>query len=101
MHLFEIGSTRYGHGGNEYDEDEQDAAGVLLGDLGLTEGDRFDYRYDFGDDSVHTVTVETIIIHRGAARAFVGLSANGTVNSTILVRRRHDCHGFPSMRVAP
>jgi hypothetical protein len=60
MHLFEIGATRYGHGDNEWDEDELDGADYLLGDLGLREGDSFRYTYDFGDDWVHVVTVERI-----------------------------------------
>jgi hypothetical protein len=60
MHLFEIGAVRYGHGDNEWDEDELDGANYLLGDLDLREGDRFRYIYDFGDDWVHVVTVEHI-----------------------------------------
>ncbi len=58
MHLFEIGAARYGFGDNEFDEDEQDDSAVLLSDLGLRQGDRFRYTYDFGDDWEHVVTVE-------------------------------------------
>ncbi len=60
MHLFEIGSARYGFGDNEFDEDEQDESEVLLGELGLLKGDRFHYLYDFGDDWRHRVTVEAV-----------------------------------------
>jgi hypothetical protein len=60
MHLFEIDGVRYGLGDNEYDPDEHDETGVLLGDLGLRAGDRFEYTYDFGDDWVHAVTLEAI-----------------------------------------
>jgi hypothetical protein len=60
MHLFEIGGARYGFGDNEFDDDEQDDSAVLLGDLGLRQGDCFRYLYDFGDDWEHLVTVEAV-----------------------------------------
>ena len=60
MHLIEVGDARYGFGNNEFDEDEQDGSAVLLGDLGLRQGDRFRYIYDFGDDWQHLVTVEAV-----------------------------------------
>lgn len=61
MHLFEIGGVHYGFGDNEYDETEVDDSGVILGDVVPAAGSVFSYTYDFGDDWVHRITVESVL----------------------------------------
>ena len=57
---FEVGGKRFGTPSDEFHDDSLDAAGVHLRDAGLVPGARFVYRYDFGDDWEHTITVEAI-----------------------------------------
>jgi hypothetical protein len=63
LHEFEIRGERYGN--PETDEfgefDLIDERETELRELGLTEGDRFTYEYDFGDSWQHTLLLEKIL----------------------------------------
>ncbi|MCW0213238.1 MAG: plasmid pRiA4b ORF-3 family protein [Pseudonocardia sp.] len=59
LHEFEIGGRRYGVPDPE-DPDVADDGQVTLLDL-VGPGSRFGYRYDFGDDWAHRLTVEKIV----------------------------------------
>jgi hypothetical protein len=62
LHEFQIHGRRYGDPENdEYgDLDLQDEAEAKLHGLGLREGGRFEYVYDFGDNWEHSLWVEEI-----------------------------------------
>jgi hypothetical protein len=63
LHEFEVHGARYGD--PETDEfgefDLIDERDTELRELGLTEGDRFTYEYDFGDSWRHTLLLEKIL----------------------------------------
>jgi hypothetical protein len=58
LHEFEIGGRRFEAPGEEA---EGEPTTVQLRELGIVEGDVFLYRYDFGDDWEHTITVQSIL----------------------------------------
>ena len=70
LHEFEIHGARYGD--PETDEfgefDLIDERETELRELGLTEGDRFTYEYDFGDSWRHTILLEKILTVEKRAR---------------------------------
>ena len=70
LHEFIIGGVRYGDPENdEYgDFDIHDEVLTRLWKLGLEEGDRFTYSYDFGDNWQHTLWVEQILPMEAGAR---------------------------------
>jgi len=43
------------------DENVEDSEAIVLGELGLKEGDEITYIYDFGDEWVHKLTVERLL----------------------------------------
>ena len=66
LHEFEVFGTTYSDGecretfaSSFFDEDEDESA-VCLARLGLTEGSKFLYRYDFGDGWEHSIQVEKV-----------------------------------------
>ena len=66
LHEFEVFCTTYSDGecretfaSSFFDEDEDESA-VCLARLGLTEGSKFLYRYDFGDGWEHSIQVEKV-----------------------------------------
>jgi Plasmid pRiA4b ORF-3-like protein len=67
---FEVDEIRYGEDlDDDFDDGEaRPAKSVRIGDLGLGEGDAFIYLYDFGDNWVHEVRIESVSpVERGAA----------------------------------
>ena len=62
LYQFEVGDTRY-EDPNPDDRDPSvpDPRAVSLDQLGLVQGDRFRYTYDFGDDWHHDLTVEGVV----------------------------------------
>jgi len=70
LHEFEIHGARYGDPEtNEFGEfDLIDERETELRELGLTEGDRFTYEYDFGDSWRHTILLEKILTVEKRAR---------------------------------
>ena len=62
LYQFEIGDTRY-EDPNPDDRDPSvpDPRAVTLDQLGLVQGGRFRYTYDFGDDWHHDLTVEGVV----------------------------------------
>jgi len=59
LYVFTVGNRRFEDGRIEEAEGE-DARGVTIGSLGLTEGDSLLYEYDFGDGWEHDVVVEEL-----------------------------------------
>lgn len=66
LHEFEVFGTTFSDGecresfaSSFFDEDEDESA-VCLAGLGLTEGSKFLYRYDFGDGWDHSIQVEKV-----------------------------------------
>ncbi len=62
LHEFRIAGVRYGDPASdeEGDPELQDESEARLRKLGLKEGSRFDYLYDFGDNWEHSLWVEEI-----------------------------------------
>jgi hypothetical protein len=62
LYHFELNEIRYtDYLDDEFaDDNEQPAKPIRLGDLGLEEGDRLAYLYDFGDHWLHEVLIELI-----------------------------------------
>ncbi|NLD91381.1 MAG: plasmid pRiA4b ORF-3 family protein [Fibrobacter sp.] len=63
MYEFEIAGIRYGIPDDDgFDEHEiENAKKVKLSKLKLTEKEKFEYIYDFGDDWNHTIKIEKIL----------------------------------------
>lgn len=57
LHEFAVGARRFEAPGEEA---EGESTAIRLRDLGLSAGDQFVYRYDFGDDWEHVLTLEAI-----------------------------------------
>ncbi|HEY0930771.1 MAG TPA: plasmid pRiA4b ORF-3 family protein [Gemmatimonas sp.] len=57
LHEFTIGTRRFEAPGEEA---EGESTAIRLADLALVAGDRFLYRYDFGDDWAHVIEVEAL-----------------------------------------
>ncbi|MGD9145493.1 MAG: plasmid pRiA4b ORF-3 family protein [Anaerolineae bacterium] len=62
LHQFIVGETYYGEPHPDYFDylEMLDERGVTLGQVAPSEGDKFDYEYDFGDGWEHRVLVEKI-----------------------------------------
>jgi hypothetical protein len=63
LHEFEINGTRFAPPDPEDDSfgyESVDSAGIRLRDLFLLDGTKFHYKYDFGDNWDHIITVEKI-----------------------------------------
>ncbi|HEX8211034.1 MAG TPA: plasmid pRiA4b ORF-3 family protein [Longimicrobium sp.] len=60
LYSFEIGERRFE--APHEDAEDEDSTAVRLRDLGLGNGARFTYTYDFGDDWVHEIDVEGVSI---------------------------------------
>jgi len=60
LHDFEVGGERFAEFEEDIRDGARDSTTVTLRDLGLNrEGQTFTYNYDFGDDWLHQVTVES------------------------------------------
>jgi hypothetical protein len=61
LHEFVVGAKRYGRPDLDADDPELlDERKARIRDLGLPVGGEFDYRYDFGDDWRHVITLEEL-----------------------------------------
>jgi hypothetical protein len=61
LYQFDIGGTRYDHPNpDDRDPASPDPRRYTLDQLGLLQGTRFGYTYDFGDDWHHELTVEGV-----------------------------------------
>ncbi|MDP9118554.1 MAG: plasmid pRiA4b ORF-3 family protein [Actinomycetota bacterium] len=68
LHQFEIGTARYGTPDPDWEMDDvADESQVKLARL-VSEGDRMNYVYDFGDNWVHHVLVEKVLQAEPATR---------------------------------
>jgi hypothetical protein len=72
LHLFVTDTARYGVADEEADDDELPEDGAYLGEPLITKGDGFVYRYDFGDDWAHDVTLEELVESAERARCLDG-----------------------------
>jgi hypothetical protein len=77
VHLHSFADAAVGYGPVETDLDMEDEAEFTVAHLGWSPGDRFTYTYDFGDDWVHDIRVEDIIMTGGKARRPVLLAGKG------------------------
>lgn len=75
LHSFADDVADYGPG--EADLEIEDEAEFTVADLGWSSGDRFTYTYDFGDDWVHDIRVEDVIMTGGKSRPPVLLAGKG------------------------
>jgi len=60
LHDFECGGVQYGIPDPDFESDDLDEREFRLSDLLSSSGDSLIYRYDFGDDWTHTVTLVKI-----------------------------------------
>ncbi|HEX6912633.1 MAG TPA: plasmid pRiA4b ORF-3 family protein [Longimicrobium sp.] len=58
LYLFEVNDRRFEE--PLEDAEDEDSTAVHLGDLALGKGSRLTYTYDFGDDWVHEIVVESV-----------------------------------------
>jgi hypothetical protein len=62
LHEFVVGAKRYGRPDLDADDPELlDERKARIRDLGLPVGGEFDYRYDFGDDWRHVITLKELV----------------------------------------
>ncbi len=61
LHQFVVNGDCYGVYDPEFANDMQNESSYLLSDL-VDEGDRLTYEYDFGDDWVHEIKIEKVLI---------------------------------------
>ncbi|MGA1870906.1 MAG: plasmid pRiA4b ORF-3 family protein [bacterium] len=61
LHQFIIHGVEYGIPDPDYDTDIKDERYVKLGKLLVTEGEKFTYEYDFGDNWEHEILIEKIL----------------------------------------
>ncbi|MHB1343185.1 MAG: plasmid pRiA4b ORF-3 family protein [Thermoleophilia bacterium] len=60
LHEFSVGGNRFGRTDPEWPSDMRSDTRKRLSSLGLVEGDKLEYVYDFGDWWEHTILVEAI-----------------------------------------
>jgi hypothetical protein len=58
LYLFRVGERRFEAPDEE--ADGEDSTAIRIGDLALSNGARFTYTYDFGDDWIHEIVVEDV-----------------------------------------
>lgn len=68
LHQFTINFTNYGTPSIEDWEPVQDERRVTLQKLGIQKHDKFEYIYDFGDDWLHQIVVEQVLLPEAEAR---------------------------------
>lgn len=61
LHEFDFGEKSYGVPDDFWDNGREDEKKVKLADLKLTEKQKFEYVYDFGDNWEHIIKVEKIL----------------------------------------
>ena len=92
LHSFLVAGSRYADIEQDDGYGELDESKYLLQELGLTEGARFSYVYDYGDDWRHTVLVEKIIpADTAEPRDLAGV----TCTAAKRVCPPEDCGGVP------